>query len=574
MGKINTIIGCFFVLIIFLGGNLKAQSSCPDLEEVINVQVYDCNDLADVCLPVKLEEIIANTLTLSVNGEEYAGTYFGCDFDSTIVYSYFTLLGSGEAGPYLLEDWTVNGETFSGEFLTMSDLVDSMNVWDPTGNWVLEAAMTSIFGGDLSNVYGNMLIEQLQLPGSFATLGLNYGQYALGTIIQLPVGTHEIFIENPTENCSDMAIINVICTPTEYITETVYLGLSGQVCLDDSQLLGPISSVSPCSMPLNEDVEFFIDPDNSCITYSGIAEGQETACYVACDEMGICDTTYITVNVVLPPEGEIIIETILVGEAATECLSAEELPGSNFVVMNDCPEDSGTNVQFAFENGSLCIEYEGLSVGMDSACIVICDDTGTCDTTLFFISVINPEIGNPIAVADTSSVPQNATSMIDVVSNDSVDYVTVVSVLMSPANGETYVTSTNEIAYEPNEGYCGDDQLTYLICNSAGCDTASVSITVVCGEVIVYNGFSPNQDGVNDMFRIGGIEAYPNSSVKIFNTWGNLVYQNIDGEGYKNIDGWDGTWNGKNLPDGNYFYIIELNDPDQQKITGYVLVHR
>lgn len=74
--------------------------------------------------------------------------------------------------------------------------------------------------------------------------------------------------------------------------------------------------------------------------------------------------------------------------------------------------------------------------------------------------------------------------------------------------------------------------------------------------IIIVNTFTPNGDGVNDGWVIKNIESFPKCIVKIYNRWGNLVWES---NSYPNP--WDGTdkFNGQLLPDGTYFYIIELN---------------
>jgi len=77
-------------------------------------------------------------------------------------------------------------------------------------------------------------------------------------------------------------------------------------------------------------------------------------------------------------------------------------------------------------------------------------------------------------------------------------------------------------------------------------------------DVIVPEGFSPNGDGVGDFFEI----INPNGStidLRVFNRWGNMVYQ---ADNYQND--WDGRANkgiviGDDLPDGTYYYIIRVN---------------
>ncbi|MDQ6531411.1 gliding motility-associated C-terminal domain-containing protein [Flavobacterium sp. LHD-85] len=93
-------------------------------------------------------------------------------------------------------------------------------------------------------------------------------------------------------------------------------------------------------------------------------------------------------------------------------------------------------------------------------------------------------------------------------------------------------------------------------------DTATVSPNCLK----IYNEFSPNDDGQNDYFYIDCIERYPNNQLEIFNRWGNLVYYQ---KGYKNT--WDGKAEGsaKTLPEGTYFYILDLGD-GSKKTSGWL----
>ncbi|WP_435261469.1 PKD-like domain-containing protein [Tenacibaculum sp. nBUS_03] len=93
--------------------------------------------------------------------------------------------------------------------------------------------------------------------------------------------------------------------------------------------------------------------------------------------------------------------------------------------------------------------------------------------------------------------------------------------------------------------------------------------------VIVYNEFTPNNDGSNDTLIIDCIENYPNNTLEIFNRWGNLVYSKKQ---YKNT--WDGTSNGRaniqvedKLPSGTYFYVLDLGNGNKVK-KGWIYINR
>jgi len=93
-------------------------------------------------------------------------------------------------------------------------------------------------------------------------------------------------------------------------------------------------------------------------------------------------------------------------------------------------------------------------------------------------------------------------------------------------------------------------------------------------QIIVYDGFSPNDDGINETFVIEGLINYPNHKVLIFNRWGNKVY-----EASPYLSDWDGTnmfgvtVGGKDLPVGTYFYIIEPGN-GEKAIKGYIYLNR
>lgn len=85
----------------------------------------------------------------------------------------------------------------------------------------------------------------------------------------------------------------------------------------------------------------------------------------------------------------------------------------------------------------------------------------------------------------------------------------------------------------------------------------------------IPNAFTPNGDGINDLWNIKSIEAYPKCMVSVYSRYGTLVYQS---KGYPRS--WDGTSNGTPVPTGTYYYIINLNEDNMPQMTGYVAVIR
>ena len=109
------------------------------------------------------------------------------------------------------------------------------------------------------------------------------------------------------------------------------------------------------------------------------------------------------------------------------------------------------------------------------------------------------------------------------------------------------------------------DQLYTLTVTGKGDCKASDQVWVkVLKFPVVPNTFTPNADGYNDRWVIQYLDTYPGNRVQVFSRYGQLVFES---KGYSTP--WDGTMNGKSLPFGTYYYVIEPGN-GRKPITGYV----
>jgi len=96
---------------------------------------------------------------------------------------------------------------------------------------------------------------------------------------------------------------------------------------------------------------------------------------------------------------------------------------------------------------------------------------------------------------------------------------------------------------------------TLRVTTNLGCTaTDSVTISVLPYCIKPLNAFTPNGDGINDKWFITNGNCLIKAGVQVFNRYGAKVFEDRD---YKN--NWDGTFNGKPLPDGTYYYIISYS---------------
>ena len=111
------------------------------------------------------------------------------------------------------------------------------------------------------------------------------------------------------------------------------------------------------------------------------------------------------------------------------------------------------------------------------------------------------------------------------------------------------------------------------VTDSNGCKNSDTIRVDLVPNIVVPSAFSPNSDGINDSWTIENLDQFTNTTVRVYNRWGSMVYD-MDQVGGEN---WTG--NGKNskpIPVGTYYFIIEYDGFDGQKnnITGPITIIR
>lgn len=89
-------------------------------------------------------------------------------------------------------------------------------------------------------------------------------------------------------------------------------------------------------------------------------------------------------------------------------------------------------------------------------------------------------------------------------------------------------------------------------------DTLVIQVSLPEFNGIISNLFTPNGDGINDTWYIQDIQHYSENEVFVYNIYGKQVFTK---KGYSNE--WEGTYNGSELPDGTYYYVVRFGDSDK-----------
>ncbi|WP_158267635.1 gliding motility-associated C-terminal domain-containing protein [Adhaeribacter arboris] len=136
-----------------------------------------------------------------------------------------------------------------------------------------------------------------------------------------------------------------------------------------------------------------------------------------------------------------------------------------------------------------------------------------------------------------------------------------VSYQWAPAEGLSNPNIANPVAFPKQT-----TRYTLTVTTAEGCTATDEVIISLLPGISIPNGFTPNNDGMNDTWEIANIEKYPDCQVKIFNRWGTILYSSA---GYKQP--WDGTYNQQNLPVATYYYTIILK-PGEKPVSGSVTI--
>jgi len=246
------------------------------------------------------------------------------------------------------------------------------------------------------------------------------------------------------------------------------------------------------------------------------------------------------------PQQEIFYDTILLGSSSIYCLPQNEVPNIS-TIINDCTGNGP--VSFGIQSSNACISYQSDSIGTGIACIIYCSNEGICDTSYLYITTSLPV---PTAIDDQYTLSFQLRSIVMNLCNNDIfaaeQYRT--DIIQNPTLG---ILSGNscQYLYVANADQCGIDSFTYVLSNMAGADTATVYIQIECTPFTVYDGFSPNGDGINDFLVVKSIDNYTDNQVFVFNRWGNQVFKAIN---YQND--WDGKFNQADLPDADYLLLV------------------
>lgn len=234
-------------------------------------------------------------------------------------------------------------------------------------------------------------------------------------------------------------------------------------------------------------------------------------------------------------------DTICVGE------------GIQLSASTSCP---GTALYTWYVNGDSILSngsgpFSLIPTHASNQLLVICSCTFngvvSYDTAQTSLTVISPSIdAGPDQYVDSGTVVTlQATGMVD-------------SVLWSPSYLTNY-PNLFTIQTSPSA------TTTFMVQGfQSGCIVFDYITVFLTNVFKIPNTFSPNNDGTNDTWIIPGIENYPLNRMIIMNRFGDVLYESTS---YNVVNAWSGVRNGNVLPDGVYYFLLDLGNGTLKKGT-------
>jgi gliding motility-associated-like protein len=376
-----------------------------------------------------------------------------------------------------------------------------------------------------------------------------------------------------------------------YDSVSLKIGESATICPDSSELFSAIiTDLRNCTNTTVDNASMIFNNLRKCVELRGLSAGRDTMCVVLCNAKNVCDTTVIYVNVsadTVKPISSTEIITIKLGETLSfNKIDSTQIFGAVDTTYDGCPEKHGNFALLTLDRIAKTVAIKGAKVGgPDTMCIVVFNKLANLrDTTFLVVTVKDTTTIRPISIQandDAFETFLGRDTFFSIYDNDLFDGKRPVSLqIITPSKkGFAEVISANngQITYTKvgrSPRFCGVDTFRYRVCVLNGtdsvCTEANITVTIPCSDILkVANGFSPNGDSDNETFFIDGLAAYPDNTVLVFNRWGNEV---LKAKNYEND--WKGDWQGKNLPDGTYFYMVRDDAKGEILQTGWVVINR
>ena len=359
-----------------------------------------------------------------------------------------------------------------------------------------------------------------------------------------PVITTTYIVVGTIGSCSYKDSTTITVIPVSTITVTPK---TNTVCAGGSSLLAATGATSYTWTPAVS----LSSANNSTVTATPLA----TTIYTVTGMNGICPANSATAMITVNP-----LPTVSVTPTATACT------GASATLTASGTGTTGLTYIWFPATGLSAATGSTVIANPSSATIytVIATDANGC-TTVAFSAVNTPTLqANFVPTPDAGSAPLSVHFI-----NNSLN---ATNYVWTFGNGSNQTTTTLTDTAHTVYNNAGTYTVVLTASNAFGC-VSSETLTVIVKEsfaITIPNVFSPNGDGINDVFDVKAM-GITSLNCDIFDRWGLKLYSFNSAAGY-----WDGSSKGGKEIDGTYFYVIQATDTkgDNHKYNGFITLIR
>ena len=565
------------------GETTSGITPSPTLTTTYTVSGTDNNNCSNISITTvtvnALPSIVANTSTICIG----ATTTLSASGANTYTWSPVTGL-SGPVGASVIANPTVTTTyTITGS------------------NGCVNTNTTSVFVNNLPLVTVN---SSTICAGSQATLmanGANTYTWSTGetvaTITPSPAITTTYAVKGADiKNCMNTGTATVI------VNQLPAINILGApfVCAGQSETLMATGATTYTWSGGGIDSTLLVSPTANITVYTVTGTDGHNCVSIATKTITISTKPVLTANSATICNGQ----STLLNISGANTYVWSPATGLNGTTGSSVKANPTITTSYTITGNNGCINTTTISVTVDSlpqinitGLSVICAGQTTTLTALgqaLTYTWTNGLITNSVAVSPATSITYTvvgtggnscknaATQMVkvnplpNVLINQGVSPISITngsSVELTALGAVTYTWSTNATSASITESPLVSTSYCIIGMDNNKClDTSCVNIIVeeTCGNVFIPDAFSPNGDGVNELFKVYG-KCISELTLQIFDRWGNKVFETTD-----QLIGWDGTFQGNKMNTGTYIYqaAYTLNTGEKDKTKGNIILIR
>jgi gliding motility-associated-like protein len=387
---------------------------------------------------------------------------------------------------------------------------------------------------------------------------------AANTIItNIPVGTTIFYWTLSNATCTSLSTDSVLIEVVPASPDLANAGIDQNLCQETTTTLGAsIINVSTGewlqTITQSNAGVVITDPTDTLVTISGLIPGNA---YTFVWELtnGFCgiyanDTVIVTVDEIPNDQAD--------GGADVICSPDTIHLAASFSIMGGIGQWSCPSTAFVEDSSSATSMASNFA--QDTTMMIWSLSNGVCvDYSSDTMYVILDDVW-PVSTADYFNlIPDGTISTIDVILNDALPPNWDIFIQSPMIGGQMTNLHNGQFEVDLNNVVL-NQYFVYEICNTNCpdiCDTALARIAIQPpGDCYTPTAFTPNNDGKNDFFVIPCLQnTNEKAGLAIFNRWGSLVFKTD-----KYTSDWDGTHQNQPLPDGVYFYILQIEEKTPQ----------